>query len=457
MPLPSQTARAGSQTGRTNMYRRKQPKMGLVLAAGGVVVLGVAVWGLAKYLTPRHAEAEQAGLHPTSTEVQAPVTPAPLTLGAAPSAAGKLLATDNPAPRPADPPPVELRQGKFGGGEGGDPQAGREGQPSKPQLGHTPGVPANVGGTPTPGPGMSPGSGNSEPKAPAPSPATNPPPNPVTTAATPAPAAAGNLNISAPADLAPTIAAAKQKAAAGDLVASRVLYSQALRDERLSEVDRQSLRAELTRINDDLVFSAKATAGDPYVDTYVVQSGDRIIKIAQKLQLAPDYRLLKRINRLANDRDLKVGQKLKVIKAPFNAVVHKSEFRMDLYLGEGDNVDNWVYVRSFRVGLGEQGSTPVGTFRPKKGSKLVDPPWINPRTGEKFAGGDPKNPIGKFWVGLEGVGDAAQFNGYGIHGTIDPESIGQQKSMGCVRMAAEDIALVFELMGEQASVVKIVP
>ena len=42
-------------------------------------------------------------------------------------------------------------------------------------------------------------------------------------------------------------------------------------------------------------------------------------------------------------------------------------------------------------------------------------------------------------------------------GTIDPGSIGQQKSMGCIRMGDEDIQLVFELMGEQVSVVKIVP
>ena len=34
-------------------------------------------------------------------------------------------------------------------------------------------------------------------------------------------------------------------------------------------------------------------------------------------------------------------------------------------------------------------------------------------------------------------------------------SIGQQRSMGCVRMGADDIALMFELMGETLSTVKI--
>jgi len=109
------------------------------------------------------------------------------------------------------------------------------------------------------------------------------------------------------------------------------------------------------------------------------------------------------------------------------------------------------------VGLGEKGSTPDGNFIVKKGSKLTNPPWTNPRTGEHFDANDPKNPIGKFWIGLEGVGDSSTCTGYGIHGTIDPDSIGQQRSMGCVRMGAEDIAMMFELMGEQLSTVKIQP
>ena len=46
--------------------------------------------------------------------------------------------------------------------------------------------------------------------------------------------------------------------------------------------------------------------------------------------------------------------------------------------------------------------------------------------------------------------------GYGIHGTIDPDSIGQMKSMGCVRLRHDDVALVYELLTDQASRVTIV-
>jgi lipoprotein-anchoring transpeptidase ErfK/SrfK len=67
------------------------------------------------------------------------------------------------------------------------------------------------------------------------------------------------------------------------------------------------------------------------------------------------------------------------------------------------------------------------------------------------------NPIGERWIGLEGVGDAAGYAGYGLHGTIEPSSIGREMSMGCVRMRDADIELVYELLGEQVSVVRIEP
>src|SRR5690606_20220819 len=117
----------------------------------------------------------------------------------------------------------------------------------------------------------------------------------------------------------------------------------------------------------------------------------------------------------------------------------------------------WMYITSRRVGLGEDSGTPTGVFRVRRDSKLVNPYWTNPRTGEQFDADDPKNPIGEHWIGLEGLADAAAFAGYGMHGTTDPESIGDQRSMGCVRMLPDDVALVYEMLAEQISYVHIVP
>ena len=35
---------------------------------------------------------------------------------------------------------------------------------------------------------------------------------------------------------------------------------------------------------------------------------------------------------------------------------------------------------------------------------------------------------------------------YGIHATIDPNSIGKMESMGCIRLKAEDISWVFDIL-----------
>ena len=90
-------------------------------------------------------------------------------------------------------------------------------------------------------------------------------------------------------------------------------------------------------------------------------------------------------------------------------------------------------------------------------SKLINPYWVNPRTGERFEADDPLNPIGERWIGIRGVGDSALLKGYGLHGTIDPASLAGQMSMGCVRLDSDDVALLYELLEERVSRVVIRP
>ena len=76
--------------------------------------------------------------------------------------------------------------------------------------------------------------------------------------------------------------------------------------------------------------------------------------------------------------------------------------------------------------------------------KLVNPTYYGP-DGLVIDGDDPSNPLGEHWIDL---GDS-----YGIHGTIDPESIGQARSRGCIRMKNEDVAEVFSLLSEGSEIV----
>ena len=251
------------------------------------------------------------------------------------------------------------------------------------------------------------------------------------------------------------IAAAAARLDANDPVAARTILSDALADAGAGEAERSRLRARLTELNQELLFSATVVPGDPMTDTYEIVSGDRLSSIPNKLGLAVDWRLLQKVNNIPNPDRIRLGQKLKVVSGPFHAVVDKSDYRLDLYQGPPDEPKRWTYIRSFRVGLGESDSTPTGRFIVRRDSKLINPHWMNPRTGEKFDQNDPENPIGERWIGLDGLGVDAVKTGYGLHGTIDPGSIGQQKSMGCVRMLDDDVDLIYGLLVEGISRVRI--
>lgn len=254
--------------------------------------------------------------------------------------------------------------------------------------------------------------------------------------------------------LASLIAEGEQALRDGKSVLARQKLSRALLSPEATESQRASLRDKLTAISADLLFSQKIVPGDSLVEEYTVQSGDSYDRIRKRQQLTVDWRLLERINRTPANR-IRVGQKLKLVTGPFHVIVDKSDYRLDVFAGSPDDQASWIYVRSFNVGLGENDGTPVGTFKVKVGGKAISPNWTNPRTGEQFDGKDPKNPIGDRWIGLEGLGNASAFTSYGIHGTIEPESIGHQRSMGCVRLVNSDVEQVYEMLCEDISVVKI--
>lgn len=241
-----------------------------------------------------------------------------------------------------------------------------------------------------------------------------------------------------------------------DPVEARAALTELILSGALTGSEQRRAREVVEQINGRLVFSAATVEGDPFSRIYRVEPGDSLERIARReTGNAVDWRFLQRINGIRNPRALQVGQRLKLPVGHFHAVVHKRDYRLDLFLV---NDSGRVLVRSFPVGLGELNSTPEGVARVRAGSKLVDPAWTNPRTGEYFAGSDPANPIGHRWIGLVSVtpGDEL-FDTYGIHGTIDPASIGQSLSMGCIRLLPNDVELVYEVLTEAGSTVEVRP
>ena len=161
-----------------------------------------------------------------------------------------------------------------------------------------------------------------------------------------------------------------------------------------------------------------------YMDAYEVQPGDTLEAIARQYDVSWEY--LARLNR-ADATRIRAGQKLKVIKGPFSAIVDLSDYELTVHC-------HGYYVYKFPVGIGKDGATPTGTFAVQ--DKVVNPPYNGPEGA--IAADDPANPIGERWISLG--------NGYGIHGTIDPDSIGKNMSRGCIRMQNKDVEVVYDLL-----------
>ena len=239
----------------------------------------------------------------------------------------------------------------------------------------------------------------------------------------------------------------------GRMVEARLQLSNALKSGVLSENEAAQARGVLTDISDTLVFAPAIEHDDPYSIEYIIRGGDTLSGIVQKMGLQVDWRFIQRINGIKQASGIRPGQNLKLVTGPFHAVVDKDSYRIDLFLGDGEDQ---VFVRSYRVGLGEYDSTPLGLFKVRRHSKLVNPTWINPRTREFYSADNPENPIGERWIGLEGIEERTRdLSGLGIHGTIEPQTIGTQASMGCVRLHSADVTQVYEMLFEGVSTVEI--
>lgn len=110
-------------------------------------------------------------------------------------------------------------------------------------------------------------------------------------------------------------------------------------------------------------------------------------------------------------------------------LVDKSDHALVLYRGGRP-------LRVFPVGLGRNDSTPEGVFH--IANKLTNPDWYT--NGKVIPGGSPLNRIGKRWMGLA---NEAGRTSYGIHPAKNPNTVGQDASLGCIQMTADDAETLF--------------
>ncbi len=166
------------------------------------------------------------------------------------------------------------------------------------------------------------------------------------------------------------------------------------------------------------------------ITTYEVKRGDSLEKIAAKFRITSG--LVMRLNGLSNDM-LQSRQVLKVINPNFNILVDLSNCKLSLRSGD-------MVIKRYPVAIGKaETATPTGNF--KVTDKLPNPVWYSTSPSgakEAIPAGDPRNELGTRWIGFKPA--------YGIHGTIDPGSIGKAMSKGCVRMHNEDVEELYDLL-----------
>ncbi|OCA85717.1 hypothetical protein A8F94_12645 [Bacillus sp. FJAT-27225] len=98
--------------------------------------------------------------------------------------------------------------------------------------------------------------------------------------------------------------------------------------------------------------------------------------------------------------------------------------------------DNNKLVKTFKVGTGRKPTyTPEGKF------KVVNKIKNRPYYSSNIPGGDPRNPLGDRWLGLNARGTWGTT--YAIHGNNNPSSIGGYVSGGCIRMYDNEVEWLF--------------
>ncbi len=223
------------------------------------------------------------------------------------------------------------------------------------------------------------------------------------------------------------LAEAERARAEGRYLEAKPLYQQVLQQAPPAEVA-ATVQKGLSEVNIKLIFSSVLV---PNSETYIIVKGNTLSKIAKKYRTTVE--LLKASNGLTSDR-IRVGQRLKVSKAKFSVVVDKSQ--NTLILKDGEEV-----LKVYRCATGMEGITPVGNF--KIANRIVDPPWYSPNG--LIPPGDPRNQLGSRWLGFD-------IQGYGIHGTTDPDSIGKPVTHGCIRLTNGDVEELFIMLPEGAPV-----
>lgn len=224
--------------------------------------------------------------------------------------------------------------------------------------------------------------------------------------------------------------AAQRQLEGGQLAEALRQLSQWYDRSELTPQQQQQLNQLLDQVAGTVVYSTRSLTEPPYE----VQPGERLQDIGDKYNVP--WELLAKINGIDDPASLRPGERLKVVRGPFQAVVNLEKRELTLFAAEG------LYAGRFQVGIGTEHPPQEGTF--PVAEKVVNPVYYG---RERAIGADDAdNPLGERWIGLGG--------GVGIHGTNNPQNIGRTDLPGSISLGERDAADVFDILsvGSQVTI-----
>jgi hypothetical protein len=244
------------------------------------------------------------------------------------------------------------------------------------------------------------------------------------------------------------LAEARAKLLTDPLATRRILNDELLAG-HLNPAPSDEARDLLAKANEQLIFSPPPFRDDPR----------QRLHHPKRRSPAQNRRCLQHHPRFAHAhqqhqadaRRIRPGQQIKVIHGPFHAVVSKSRFTIDLYLGApgGPARPSSPAIASASARMTPR---PLAHGRPEQAeeSGLLQPPrrrHHRRRRPEKSPGRILDRP-----AGIDGSARRQEQLRHPRHHR--PHfSIGREESMGCIRMRNEDVAVVFELLVEGKSTI----
>jgi len=178
-------------------------------------------------------------------------------------------------------------------------------------------------------------------------------------------------------------------------------------------------------------------------ETYVVKPNDSLWEICRdynrKRNLNVEVGLIRWLNGIESN-NIFPDQSLTLPAEKLSIKVWTDSWLLCVFLGES-------MLSAYKVGLGRDNKTPLGLFVIE--SKLENPTWNSRKLGKILEPGDPENVLGTRWLGFK---NSPQFQGYGLHGTEEPKSIGKNMSDGCIRLLNEDVEELFEIISRGTTV-----